>query len=434
MKNEYLKTIGLLASLVVIFSVVQTFSRPVWHVNQGRVLSAATSTGFSLTASATDTLASLSSQVQSLINQNVDLQNQVGQLSLKTSVVRTLKKGMSGDDVLAFQKLFQQAQVNLTIPLSGYFGKSTEKAVKDFQKQENLPESGVVDQATLNDLTVIVSGQNPADESQYDALTQELNDVITNYPPATATDCSTPDASQSSSANADAITYPNLNYLTPGECPAGCVPASVAYDCPSAADGSAPDALPPADTTCVSSAAITNLNVSASTPTAENIAWSTIAASNSQVDYGNNTNYNQSSGLNSSMVTAHLITITGLSANTTYHFRIKSQDASGNLITSGDQTFTTTALPQISSIKTSSITASAATISWTTDKTSSSQVSYGKTNTYGQLSSLNSTLVTAHTVTLTGLAGNTQYHFQVISKDANGNSAASGDQNFTTTK
>src|SRR5262249_42474643 len=50
--------------------------------------------------------------------------------------------------------------------------------------------------------------------------------------------------------------------------------------------------------------------------------------------------------------------------------------------------------PVISSIAVGSITTSGATVTWTTDQPSSSQVDYGPTSTYGTSSPLNSTLVT----------------------------------------
>jgi hypothetical protein len=43
------------------------------------------------------------------------------------------------------------------------------------------------------------------------------------------------------------------------------------------------------------------------------------------------------------MVTGHSMTVSGLSASTLYHYRVKSRDAAGNLATSGDFTFTTQA-------------------------------------------------------------------------------------------
>jgi chitodextrinase len=48
-------------------------------------------------------------------------------------------------------------------------------------------------------------------------------------------------------------------------------------------------------------------------------------------------------------------------------------------------------------------------------------VQYGVSPSYGSTTSLDRTLVTNHSVTITGLARKTQYHFQVVSNDASGN-------------
>ena len=85
--------------------------------------------------------------------------------------------------------------------------------------------------------------------------------------------------------------------------------------------------------------------------------------------------------------------------------------------------------PLISAVTASSVTASGATITWTTDEASDSQVDYGPTADYGSSSALNTTLVTTHTVTLTGLTGTTLYHVRVRSRDAAGNLALSGQLN-----
>src|SRR4029450_10301370 len=47
--------------------------------------------------------------------------------------------------------------------------------------------------------------------------------------------------------------------------------------------------------------------------------------------------------LDANHVTSHSVAVSGLSPSTTYHYRVKSKDAAGNLATSGDLTFTTTA-------------------------------------------------------------------------------------------
>ena len=58
-------------------------------------------------------------------------------------------------------------------------------------------------------------------------------------------------------------------------------------------------------------------------------------------------------------------------------------------------------------------------IHWTTDVASTSTVRYGTTTAYGD-SATDGALVTAHTITLTGLSPATVYHYSVGSTDVNG--------------
>ena len=91
--------------------------------------------------------------------------------------------------------------------------------------------------------------------------------------------------------------------------------------------------------------------------------------------------------------------------------------------------------PVISDIQVSSIGPTSATVTWTTDELSSSQVEYGQTSSYGNMTVLAdiAPFVTVHTVLLSGLADLTNYHFRVISEDAETNSSTSGDNTFATT-
>ena len=91
-----------------------------------------------------------------------------------------------------------------------------------------------------------------------------------------------------------------------------------------------------------------------------------------------------------------------------------------------------TTAPVLSAISASAITAAGATIVWTTNEASDSQVDYGTTTAYGSVSPLNGSLVTAHSVIVGALAANTTYHFRVRSKDSAGNIAVSGNFTFTT--
>ena len=88
--------------------------------------------------------------------------------------------------------------------------------------------------------------------------------------------------------------------------------------------------------------------------------------------------------------------------------------------------------PVFSAIAASSITASGARITWTTNEASDSQVEYGLTTGDGRVTPLNTSLVTIHSQPLSGLAPNTRYHYRVKSRDAAGNLAVSGNFTFKT--
>jgi phosphodiesterase/alkaline phosphatase D-like protein len=126
---------------------------------------------------------------------------------------------------------------------------------------------------------------------------------------------------------------------------------------------------------------------------------------------------------------------TGLSANTTYNFRAKAV-VDGSAVYGDDMSFTTASLadttaPEISSVDSSNITVSGATITWTTNEAATSLVEYGLTEEYGSVTTEDTSLVTSHSVELTGLEAGKTYHYRVISKDGSNNQAVSVDATFT---
>jgi len=195
------------------------------------------------------------------------------------------------------------------------------------------------------------------------------------------------------------------------------------------ASGGGGDVMPPV----ISNVASSNITSSGAT-----ITWTTNEASDSQVEYGLTASYGSSTTLAPALLTSHSVALSGLTTNTLYHYRVKSRDASGNLATSSDFTFTTSGgggdvtPPVISSVAASNITSSGATITWTTNESSDSQVEYGLTTSYGSSTTLDPSLVTSHSVALSSLTSNTLYHYRVKSKDASGNWAVSSDFTFTT--
>ena len=120
-----------------------------------------------------------------------------------------------------------------------------------------------------------------------------------------------------------------------------------------------------------------------------------------------------------------------LTPATAYIYNVLAYDTAGNASGQSQPLSITTlpvdnTMPIISNIMVSNIRGTSARITWTTDKLSDSRVEYGTTTSYGKTVS-NTTLVTSHGITLTGLTRGTLYHFRVRS-----NSAVSSDKTFRT--
>jgi hypothetical protein len=87
--------------------------------------------------------------------------------------------------------------------------------------------------------------------------------------------------------------------------------------------------------------------------------------------------------------------------------------------------------PVLSNLQVINITETTATVTWDTDEASDSLVDYGLTAGYGSQES-DPSLVTSHSINLTGLTENTLYHIRATSEDAANNSASTADDTFTT--
>ena len=167
--------------------------------------------------------------------------------------------------------------------------------------------------------------------------------------------------------------------------------------------------------------------------TSATISWTTDEPATSQVEYGLTSNYGDSTPLDSSMTVDHTQIITELIEDSTYYYRVKSVDMDENLTISDEYTFNTlSTVLEITSVISTEITETSVTILWTTNYPSDSQVEYGLTSSYGDSTTLDSSLTTEHSQVITDLTGNTQYHFKVKSKDQYNNIAESEDMTFTT--
>jgi len=180
---------------------------------------------------------------------------------------------------------------------------------------------------------------------------------------------------------------------------------------------------------------ISSVTAGTITTSSATITWSTNENASSRVDYGLTTVPYESFKTDATLVVSHQILLTGLTPNTTYHYRVRSTDAYTNEATWIDKTFVTQAdstAPVISNIQKTGITDSSITITWSTNEPASSQLEYGLTAGYGSQTALNAILVTNHSVSISGLADGTTFHFSVKSADIAGNPAASADDTFAT--
>jgi hypothetical protein len=71
------------------------------------------------------------------------------------------------------------------------------------------------------------------------------------------------------------------------------------------------------------------------------VSWETTVAADSQVEYGTTSGYGSTTAIDPADVTSHSVIVAGLTHNTTYHYRVRSEDINGNVVYSDDQTFVT---------------------------------------------------------------------------------------------
>jgi hypothetical protein len=156
-------------------------------------------------------------------------------------------------------------------------------------------------------------------------------------------------------------------------------------------------------------------NVTATTAT---INWSTAKAADSQVAYFTGTaRPTWSKCCNPTNTTSHSLTLTGLAPNTAYNFFVESTPTgSSTPIDSATSAFHTTAGFTFSSVVATNVTATSATITWTTSKPADTQVAYFVGSAKPTWSACcNPVNVTSHSFILTGLRPNTSYNFFVES-------------------
>ncbi len=187
-------------------------------------------------------------------------------------------------------------------------------------------------------------------------------------------------------------------------------------------------------------AGITVSGISASTAT---IALSTNEPSTARIEYGTTEQYGSVATSGDEFAVNHSIVLTGLSANTTYYYRVIAEDVAGNTNTSLANEILTAPLPIKKTITpiieplaiidpfASDIATSTIKIAWQTNKASDGVLWYGADipNTSSPSLASNST---SHSVVIKNLQPGTNYSYRIAATTVAGETATTDNLEFNT--
>ncbi|OIO06849.1 hypothetical protein AUJ27_03475 [Candidatus Falkowbacteria bacterium CG1_02_37_44] len=204
--------------------------------------------------------------------------------------------------------------------------------------------------------------------------------------------------------------------------------------------------------------AIANVSSSAGS-TSATITWNTNVPADGFVIYSADSGFAsyQEQGSSAKDSASHSVTVTGLTAGTTYYFKVKSTRINGGTTTDSTvRSFATVAVttstsvqfvytggvlvvgkkettpPIITGVKAENLGAGKINITWLTSEDATSFIEYGLTDNYGQING-NWDLKGAHAITIINLKPDTTYHYRIVSSDDSGNIVKSGDYVIKTT-
>lgn len=123
-------------------------------------------------------------------------------------------------------------------------------------------------------------------------------------------------------------------------------PTTINFGVVASASAAAATPVAPAPPKDVAAPIIGEISLSAVTPLSATVNWKTNENADSVVEFGLDTNYGLSTS-SSTQTVNHAVPLnsTFLTPQTTFHYRVKSTDSSGNVATSADQTFQLPGIP-----------------------------------------------------------------------------------------
>lgn len=265
---------------------------------------------------------STKAQRDALKSQIKDTKGDLKDAKRELKFVRSLTRGMSGDDVRDLQELLAQDPTIFSLAnITGFFGPLTEEAIRKFQRKHGIDSIGVFGPKTQAKILALFVGRE--------------------LPPGIIARLGLSTSS----------TTPGQGFVTVCHKPAGsaqqtlviAVPALGAHlghgDTAGVCAGTTP---PPSDTT---RPIISALSASTTASTTAQVLWTTNENSSGRVWYstvsplvlGGST----SNVFNGALSLSHVFNLSGLTASTTYFYVAESKDAANNTATSSQGSFVT---------------------------------------------------------------------------------------------
>lgn len=347
-------------------------------------------------------------------------------------LIGALQLGMSGDQVKLLQTvLASESDVYPEQVITGYYGKLTEKAIRRFQKKHGLSETGGVGSTTIVQLNKILKLTPIHREDDDEDDDHDKNDkggkhgvrFCLGVPPGHLI------APGWLKHNREGNNKHDDDYLLIARC----------KKLPHFSTTTPPIAT----TTDVVAPIISALSVINISATGANLTWTSNESATSKVWIGTTSplvTTGTPTVVDGTLLTAHTAVFSGLTPSTTYFFVIKNSDATGNTITSAQGSFVTSialdvTAPVISGFSAAPTASTTGVVSWTTNEQATSKVYFSTTtpvNTASAFFVTDAALLTAHSLSLTGLTASTTYYVVAESRDAANNLATSSQTSFTT--
>jgi hypothetical protein len=334
-------------------------------------------------------------------------------------LINSMDVGARGDMVRILQA-FLAKNPNILDPqyVTGYYGQLTKEAVRKFQKENNLDQVGRVGPKTLK----AINDKLSTEPFSVDAKRAGCVHIPPGHLIAPGF------------LKKNGTTTNMIGTTTPSGVPCKDLPPGILKKI----NGDF-DTKPPKDKDTVFPT-LSNFSVSSITSTSATISFTASEPVVGKVFYGTTAAYGSTAGGSSTFASSSSVVLTGLQANTTYNASLKVMDKAGNIATSSNIVFTTTAAadtaaPMISGIFIGSLTSSSTIVYWTTNESAMGKVYVSTSSPVNKATAtavLGSSGVTSHALQLPNLTANTRYYILIESSDSSGNTATANELSFQT--